>query len=306
MKNPAASLFVFVLSALMLVSFNACQSTKSATSSRLLKFNLEKGKGYDYEMIMNMDQEVMGQQMKMDMTSYYSMNVDEDNGSEKTISTTFERIKMSMDMGPMKVDIDTDNPVKANGNDTSVTGAIAKVNRLFSAIRGKKFIMKVNAEGKVTEVTGLREMGESIISSFGDEMSEEEKQKMRAEFGKQFSDEGMKSQFERVLYIFPNKEVKVGDSWQRSSAGFGELPAKYNSTYTVTEIEGDMVTLQEKSKIESNDSKMDLGGDVDGTLVIDSKSGLLVSCTQNINMKVSAGGMSIDMKGITKVKGKAN
>jgi hypothetical protein len=150
-------------------------------------------------------------------------------------------------------------------------------------------------------------MGESIISSFGDDMPEEEKQKMREQFSKQFSDEGMKSQFERVLYIFPNKEVKVGDTWQRSStAGFGEMPAKYSSTYTVTEIEGDMVTLQEKSKIESNDSKMDLSGDVDGTIVIDSKSGLLVNCTQNIDMKVNAGGMTVGMKGITKVKGKAN
>ena len=53
----------------------------------MLKFNFEKGKGYDYEMIINMDQEIMGQTMKMDMTTYYSMDVSEDDGSIKTITS---------------------------------------------------------------------------------------------------------------------------------------------------------------------------------------------------------------------------
>jgi hypothetical protein len=137
-------------------------------------------------------------------------------------------------------------------------------------------------------------------------MSETEKQNMRQQFDKQFSDEGMKGQFERVLYIFPNKEVKVGDSWTKETVAGNDVRAKYNSTYTVSEIEGDMVTLKEKSKISSSDEKMELTGDVDGTIVVDSRSGLVVNSTQNMDMNIKAGGMSMGMKGITKVKGKAN
>ena len=284
----------------------SCQSTKTATSSKLLKFNFEKGKGYDYEMTMNMDQDVMGQNMKMDMSTYYSMDVKEDDGNEKTITTTFDRIKIGMDMGPMKMDVDSDKPLPIdNSGDSSINNAMSKVNRLFTALKGKQFSMKVNAEGKVTEVTGFKEMAQSIVSSFGDEMSAEEKEKMLKQFDQQFSDEGMKGQMERVLYIFPNKEVKVGDTWQKSSTSVGQMPATYNSTYTVKEIEGDMVTLDEKSTIKSTDDKMETTGTVDGTIVVDSRSGLVVTATQNMNMTVKAGGMSMGMKGITKVKGKA-
>jgi hypothetical protein len=180
-----------------------------------------------------------------------------------------------------------------------------KVNRLFTALKGKQFSMKINAEGKVTEVSGFKEMAQSIVSSMGNDLSAEEKDKMLKQFDQQFSDEGMKGQMERVLYIFPNKEVKVGDTWQKTSTAAGQVPMAYNSTYTVKEIEGDMVTLDEKSTIKSSDEKMESSGTVDGTIVVDSRSGLVVTATQNMIMTVKAGGMSMGIKGITKVKGKA-
>ena len=62
-----------------LITVQSCQSTKSSTASKMLKFNFEKGKGYDYEMITSMDQDIMGQKIQMDMTAYYSMEVAEDD-----------------------------------------------------------------------------------------------------------------------------------------------------------------------------------------------------------------------------------
>lgn len=290
-----------------ILGFQSCQSTKSAASTQMLKFNFEKGKSYDYEMNMSMDQEVMGQKMQMDMTSYYSMAVKEEQGDEKTVSATFERIKMQMNMGPVNLDIDSDRPVATSEKgDTSISAAMNKLNGLFSSLKGQEFTMKINSEGKVVSVSGMKEMADRIINNFGAEMSEAEKNEMRQQFDKQFSDEGMKGQFERFLYIFPNKEVKVGDSWTKTSSMGGDMPANYNSTYTVTEIEGDMVTLSEKSKVTSSDANMNVDGDVTGTIVVDSRSGLVVTSTQNLDMKITAGGQSIGMKGITKVKGKAN
>lgn len=180
------------------------------------------------------------------------------------------------------------------------------MNRLFSSLKGQKFMMKVNAEGKVTEVTGMKELQEKIMSQFGDEVPEAQKKQLKDQFDKQFSDDQIKSQFERVLYIFPNKEVKVGDSWTKSSSGGVSMPGKYNSKYTVTEIEGNMVTLKEESTIESSEENTKLTGDITGTIVVDSRSGLVVNSTQNMDMKVESNGMSIGIKGITKVKGKAN
>jgi Family of unknown function (DUF6263) len=293
----------FVIAAVItMAGIQSCQSTKTATSSKMLKFNFEKGKGYDYEMIINMDQDVMGQPMQMDMTNYYSMDVVADDGTMKTITTTYDRFKMNMKVAGMNIDVDSDKPLLESG-DGDEKDPMKMVNRLFGAIKGKKFTMKVNAEGKVEEVTGFKEMAQSIVDSMG--ADEEMKQQMEQQFNKQFNDQTMKDQFERFLYIFPNKDVKVGDSWQKTTTPGGAMGGKYSSTYTVSEIEGDMVTVDEKSKIDGTSAGMNMKGDITGTLVIDSKSGLVVTADQDMDLTMNAEGKEIKMKAKSKIKGKA-
>jgi hypothetical protein len=74
MKKINLSL-IAVLTLAVFVATPSCQSTKSSTATKMLKFNFEKGKGYDYEMNTSMDQEVLGQTIQMDMSVYYSMDV---------------------------------------------------------------------------------------------------------------------------------------------------------------------------------------------------------------------------------------
>ena len=109
------ALLLFIFSVAGIVNMQSCQSTKSSTASKMLKFNFEKGKGYDYEMISNIDQEVMGQNMQMDMSAYYSMDVSEDDGIMKTISSTIDRFKMKMGFGGFNIDVDTDKPLPGIG-----------------------------------------------------------------------------------------------------------------------------------------------------------------------------------------------
>jgi Family of unknown function (DUF6263) len=293
---------VALLAIITVAGIQSCQSTKSATGSKMLKFNFEKGKGYDYEMIINMDQDIMGQAMQMDMTNYYSMDVVADDGTTKTITTTYDRFKMNMKVGPMNIDVDSDKPLHEIG-DGDGKDPMKMVNRLFGAIKGKKFTMKVNAEGKVEEVTGFKEMAQSIVDSMG--VDEKMKEQMQQQFSKQFNEQSLKDQFERFLYIFPNKDVKVGDSWQKTTTPGMAMGGKYVSTYTVSEIEGDMVTVEEKSKIEGASGAMDMKGDITGTLVIDSKTGLVVNADQDMDLIMNAEGKEIKMKAKSKIKGKA-
>lgn len=292
---------LFILIAIIsIATIQSCQSSKSATGSKMLKFNFEKGKGYDYEMIINMDQDIMGQAMKMDMSTYYSMDVIADDGSIKTITSTFDRFKMDVNVGGMNIAVDSDKPLPAtDGKDDP----LQMVNKLLGAVKGKKFTMEVNEEGKILAVTGFKEMAQSIADSMS--IGEEQKKEMMAKFSEQFNEQSIKDQFERVLYIFPNKDVKLGDSWQKISAPGGPLGGKYNSTYTVKDIEGDMVTVEEKSTIDGNTDKMKMNGDITGTLVIDSKSGLVVNADQDMNITTTTNGTTMKIKGKTKIKGKA-
>lgn len=286
-----------------LISLQSCQSTKTTTAAKMLKFNFEKGKGYDYEMISSMDQEIMGQDIQMDMTVYYSMDVNEDNGTSKTITSTIDRFKMKMGAMGFNLDIDTDKPMPGMGLTDEGKDPMKMMNTLFGAIKGQRFTMKVNAEGKVEDVTGFEEMAIKIVDSLG--LEEGEKEKMREQFSKQFNGEQIKSQFERAWYIFPNKEVKVGDSWDKNTEVPGEMGGFYKSTYKVTDIEGDMVTLAESTTIESEQKDMDISGTVKGTLVVDSRLGLVVTADQDMKMKIGGDGKSIEIKMKNKIKGKA-
>lgn len=288
---------------LIMVSIHSCQSSKSLTTAKMLKFDFEKGKGYDYEMTSNIVQEIMGQSINMDMSAYYSMDVSADDGNMKTITNSIDRFKIKMGVMGFNIDVDTDKPMPSLGKTADGEDPIMIVNSLFSAIKGQKFTMKVNAEGKVQEITGFENMAKTIVESMGFEG--DKKEEMIKKFDQQFNAKKMKDQFERTWYVFPNKEVKVGDSWQKNSESGGEMGGKYKSTYQVKEIEGEMVTLEEKTKIYSDDEDGKVRGEITGTLIVDSRVGLVVSGEQEMKFKTTADGKSFEINGKTRIKGKA-
>jgi hypothetical protein len=304
MKSIKLILIVFCTAAIITGNYS-CQSTKSSTAAKLLKFNFEKGKGYDYEMTTNMDQEIMGQDIQMDMSFYYSMDVKEDDSNSKTISTSIDRVKMKAGAMGFSIDLDSGNPLPSLAVTEEDKDPTKILNAVIGAIKGQRFSMKVNAEGKVMEITGFENMAKKIVDSLG--IEEAEKEKMTQQFNKQFNAERMKSQFERTWYIFPNKEVKVGDSWEKNtSLGDDELGGgNYKSTYKVTDIEGNMVTLKENTEISSKKGEMEMKGEIEGTIVVDSNSGLIVKADQDLTLKPIGDSKGFEIKAKTRIRGKA-
>ncbi len=294
---------VLILSIFSLVITQSCQSTKTATTSKMLRFNFEKGKGYDYETIMNLDFVTGNETRQTDMTAYYSMFVAEDNGSVKTIKAKYERFKMSLDIAGLNIMIDSDNPVITGENKTDISEIMGMMNKFFGAIKKQEFTMKVNSEGSITEVTGFDQMAASIADSLG--LQGASREQMLQAFSKRFNGDAVKEQMERFLFIFPDKEVKVGDSWTKSSSQKGLMDAKYNSVYKVTDIEGEMVTVEELTTINSANPQTELAGEIKGELVIDSRTGLVVNADQDIKANTKEKGNTVKITGKTKVKGKA-
>ena len=294
---------VLILSIFSLVITQSCQSTKTATTSKMLRFNFEKGKGYDYETIMNLDFVTGNETRQTDMTAYYSMFVAEDNGSVKTIKAKYERFKMSLDIAGLNIMIDSDNPGSTGRSKTDVSEIMGMMNKFFGAIKKQEFTMKVNSEGSITEVTGFDQMAASIADSLG--LQGASREQMLQAFSKRFNGDAVKEQMERFLFIFPDKEVKVGDSWTKSSSQKGLMDAKYNSVYKVTDIEGEMVTVEELTTINSANPQTELAGEIKGELVIDSRTGLVVNADQDIKANTKEKGNTVKITGKTKVKGKA-
>lgn len=294
---------VLILSVFSLLIIQSCQSTKTATTSKMLRFNFEKGKGYDYETIMNLDFVTGNETRQTDMTAYYSMFVAEDNGSLKTIKAKYERFKMSLDIAGLNIMIDSDNPVSPGVNKTEASELMGMMNKFFGAIKQQKFTMMVNSEGSIIEITGFDQMAASIADSLG--LQGASREQMLQAFRKRFNGEAVKEQMERFLFIFPDKEVKVGDSWTKNSTQKGVLDAKYSSVYKVTDIEGDMVTVVELTTIDSGNPQSTLNGEIKGELIIDSRTGLVVNADQDIKANTKEKGNTVKITGKTKVKGKA-
>jgi len=295
-------LFIALLAATATITIESCKSSQ-ASASKLLKFNLEKGKGYEYEMVWDLNQEVMNQGIKMDVTAGYSMDIIEDDGKIKTLSAVYNDFKMNMQVMGIEINIDTNKPSPDVDMEDAKSNPSALMNKLLSSIKGKKFNMKVNEQGEVMEVTGFEQIAKDMVDSLG--MPEEYKEKMEATAKDQFNGDDIKKQFSQMFYIFPNKDVKVGDSWKTNYATGGKMPAKYNNTYTVKEIEGDIVTLDAKTTIETENETIKLDGNQTGKLLVDSKTGLVVNADFEQDIKASVGGQSMTIKGKGRIKGKA-
>jgi len=297
-------IFVFtaaisIISAFIIIP--SCQSGK-ASAGKMLKFNLEKGKGYDYEIIWDLETSVMGQQSKISIAGLYSMQVTNDSAGIKTLSTVYKDMRMNISMPTMTLNIESNKPDTSNGDETDILQKM--MGKMFNGIIDKPFIIKADEEGNVIEVTGF----ESLISSMVDSLAidEDKKAEVLASMKGQFNENEIKKQFAQVLTIFPNKEVKVGDSWEKTYSIGGQIPSKFVSTYTVKQIEGDHVTMTSKTKISSEKSAdIELSGDQDGSIIVDSKTGLTTNAEFKQNMQVNTSGMKVEMTGKGKIKGSA-
>ncbi len=294
----------FVLFALVTVStvFIACQTTSKTANAKLLKFNLEQGKGYDYELVWDMDTKVAGQETAITMTGLYTMDITGIDEKVRSVTTAYKRIKMDMNVMGMNLTMDSEAPPTAEGEGDG--NPLGMMNKVMTAIVGKKFVIKADEEGNILEVTGFEKIINDMIDSMGLEPSA--KAQVDASMKDQFSEQSIKDQFAPIFTIFPNKEVKVGDTWDKSFSTGGKMAAKHTTTYTVKEIDGDHVTLSANTKIASKEEDgQQISGSQTGKIIVDSKSGLMINAEFDQDIEVKAEGQTVAVKGKGRIRGTA-
>jgi hypothetical protein len=282
------------------VTFHSCKTSSGTSSSHVLKLNLEKGKQYDYEMVWDMNQKVMGQENDFSFGAFYTLDVTENDGGIRTLKGTYKKFNMSMKMMGMQIDIDSDDVMELKSDGSREKNPIAMLKKVFSAIVGQSFTMKSDEEGKILEVAGFKEMISNMFDSLG--LDSTDKLQSIAALNDQFNDEAVRDQFAQLFYIFPNKKVKEGDSWVKTYSAGGKMPAKYSTTYTVKEVEGDFVTLLAKSKLEPDGDIM-INGSQEGELIVDSKTGLVVNAKFDQNISATKDDFSMEIIGKGRIKG---
>ncbi len=238
---------------------------KPAKDSVLLKFNFQKGKIYNYTMMLDAvrkkDDRKMGTMMKWN----YDMQVVDESKGLKTLKTTYKRIDMTMDAGnDQKMDFSSEKQVDA-------MDFMQMPSKMFGIIKGKSFTMQVNQKGEVVSVSGFDKIGEAVITEMN--LPDEMKPMIRQNFQKQFNDDAVKQMFSQSFNALPNKYVKVGDSW-KANASLTTLKQDISTVYTVRSIKGSRILLTGTSKLKSPEGQNT--GTQTSKLIIDAKTGVML------------------------------
>ncbi|MGZ5221904.1 MAG: DUF6263 family protein [Chitinophagaceae bacterium] len=279
----------------------SCKNSK-APAGNILKFNPEKGKSYDYEIAWEMDQQMMEQNHEINITSGYTLDVIDDKDGIKTLKAVYKNFKMYMNIMGMEIKVDTDKPAEPINDAEIRANPLGMMDRVFAGIKEKEFTMKVNEEGKVLEVVGFDKIINEMIDSIG--LDENAKMQVRASLQDQFNEQSIKDQFAQVFTIFPGREIKMGDSWEKNFQTGGRMPAKYTTQYSVKEIEGDHITLTAQTNIGSANDEMEIKGTQNGSLLVDGKTGLVINAQFDQDMETKAQDMTVKISGKGTIKGK--
>lgn len=269
-----------------------------STAQVNLTFNPVNGAKYRYVMDTSQDieQSVMGQNLPMSqkITAVYEMQVLDKTGGDVKTSFKYSEMVYDLSSSVMNMRYDSKNPVAGS---SPIDAALGKV---FGSIVDKPFTVTVSADGTVKSITGLSEIVNEVINTFGnDQQSVMIKQAMQ----EQFSNETMKSTLEQAFKIYPGRTVNPGDSWdiEQDLGGMG-MPLMSKSTYKLRSVDNGKAMVDLTSVIGGMEGNV--AGTQTGTVEFDIASGLPLNVDMNQDMKgtMTANGMDVEMEIKSKVK----
>lgn len=265
MKPASRTIVAILFHTILLIS---CKGTSEKSDAVDLKFNLKEGESFVYEMKTSMKGNVQGQKIESEMNFVYGIEVISDVGGLKTIKATYEAIAAKISTGPLNLDLNTDKPQKDSLVDfqKNATGAIES---MFYSMKGKDFQLKIDKKGEIFEVLGFQELQNEIVNSLAEDSTS--RQLVTQMFNSQFNEERTRKSFSQAFSIYPDRPVKVGESWTRNISIGGVVSAEAKTIYKVKEIASPNVTLEVITDINTPQFK----GLQNGTIYVNSNDGLI-------------------------------
>jgi len=251
---------------LLAISILLTYTTVYAHSKVLLRLDLEKGATYGITMNMTnlVDQEMMGQKIKMDqkMEMITTCKV-LDILPNKNFLIDYSVQKMSM-----TVNVNGKEVANLDSNNQDINNPMFDLLKSLSSLKLK---LEMNNRGQVERVEGLDEYAKKLA---GNPQMAQSLQMFQNE-------ESFKTAFGQTFNYFPENEVKSGDKW---TATF-KLPAMMNMetimNFEVSSIEKTQILLNVvsdinmESPVEQGGMKMNMKmtGTQNGTMTINTKDG---------------------------------
>lgn len=267
-----------LIASMMALLFMAVQMA-DAKSKVLLRLNLQKGDNYQMTMTSdnNIDQEMMGQQMKIVQKMVMAMSykvLDVLPDKNYVIEYSFDKMKMDMEVNGQKMSIDSED----------TTGNVAS--QSIKEMSSMKLKFTMNSQGKIQAIEGIGDYMEKIKNN----------QQLAQTLSMFTNEENFKASFGQYLGYFPDHEVEIGSKWESSFI----MPALMNMDmlmhFTVADILDDQIILDVNSDVNAENSidnngmnlQMKVTGTQAGTMKVDLKNGFAgqTDINQKFDMKM--------------------
>lgn len=271
----------------------------------VLKQNLPIGKKYGFSLISDqiINQEIAGKKMNLvqNIGTDYTFDIRNGEGEQKDIDVVYDRIFMKSSSQGNTLTMDSDDADTTKQNP-------------FRGIKGAAFRMVMLPDGTIKSISGI----DGMINNMVLRMSKDSVAmiNLKQSLVKQFNAEGMKQTMESSLKIYPEKPVKIGDSWTVDTKIQLTMPIETKTTYTLKAVKDGIAYLNisgeliSKGDFENMGSSMrtDLSGTNSGNVELEMQSGLILNSHLRIDLSgtISTFGQTInfELQGINKIIGK--
>jgi hypothetical protein len=287
----------------IIICVGLCLMSGLITVSAQIKLSLnpDMGKKYEYriDVVQNIKQNVMGQDVPVEtkMNSNYLMEIKNKTPQEIHVQFTYSDFTFLVSSAMMNSSYDSKKPTENPSEMDKMLG------KLFSALIDKPFVVVFAPDGSVKSVTGM----EAVIKDMRDAVSDDGQlgAQIGAQMSQQFNDEAMKATFGQTFNFYPDKTVKIGDSWNvKNSILMSGMNLNINSNNTLKEIKTNMATIEVAGDIDMNMEGGEITGKQTGSMIIDAATGMPTTSdiSQNMSGSIKVQGMDVKMEMITKTK----
>ncbi len=276
-----------------------------AQKTYVLRQNYPTGYKYDFTITSDqiINQKVAGRDIHLtqNIGTDYTFDITEGHYGEKDIKVTYNKIFIkSVAMG---------NTMTYSSDDQDSTQK-----NPFSGFKGASFYMTVTPNGAIKTVAGIDKMLDNMAARMTKDTSQVKQ--IKNALSKQFSNEVMKQTMESSFKIYPDRAVKIGDSWTVDTKMQMGMPIETITQYTLKEVKYGIATLGVKGTLLSkgnfevmgNKMETDLQGTNSGETSLDMKTGIVLNSHLRVELygKMKSMGQDIDfeMQGINKIVGK--
>ncbi|MCK4330156.1 hypothetical protein KAX02_09965 [candidate division WOR-3 bacterium] len=288
-----------VLMAVLTVCFvTSCIKDKEKIQLRLC---LQAGESYNLRMVVEQKISQTIQEQTQDIlqtigTGYTFDVEDVDFNGSITVKVTYHSILFKQD-GPMgKFEYDSSNPPVA----------IPPMAMGFNALVGQSFTMIISPEGNVKDIYGVDEMLSNMIEQLDlpdFPMMDDLMKNLKGQFG----DEALKENMEKMMAVFPDSPVGIGDRWTKRLVLSRGFPVILDNTWTLKARKDGLAIIEVRSVVEPNEEAppIDMGimkinyklsGEQKGTMEIQEVTGWPVQ--GELTQKFSG---QVEMEGATQL-----